>query len=144
MAGGEAAGKREGEAPQARGGPQGGGVKRFVNPYTFVPFPAAVERRRLAGITCLGQRLSGAFTVTWTFTSPFQAPEGASGTAVLRLPGTSVKGAVRAVHETLAGGCLRVFDAEFIPSYRDHAQVRGGEWKMAVVDKSTGMVSRSP
>ena len=70
-------------------------------------------------------RLSGAFTVTWTFTTAFQAPEGASGTTVLRLPGTSVKGAVRAVHETLAGGCLRVFDADFIPSYRDHAQVRG-------------------
>ena len=113
--------------------------KRFVNPYTFVPFPAAVERGAPGGHHWLGPgRLSGAFTVTWTFTTAFQASEGASGTAVLRLPGTSVKGAVRAVHETLAGGCLRVFDADFIPSYRDHAQVRGPEWKLAVVEKATG------
>ena len=113
--------------------------KRFVNPYTFVPFPAKVERGVPGGHHWLGPgRLSGAFTVTWTFTTQFQAPEGASGTEVLRLSGTSVKGAVRAVHETLAGGCLRVFDADFIPSYRDHAQVRGPEWKLAVVDKATG------
>ena len=112
--------------------------KRFVNPYTFVPFPATVERSAPGGHHLLGsERLSGAFTVTWTFTTAFQAPEGASGTAVLRLPGTSVKGAVRTVHETLAGGCLRVFDADFIPSYRDHAQVRGPEWKLAVVEKYT-------
>lgn len=112
--------------------------KRFVNPYTFVPFPAAIERGAPGGHHHLGLgRLSGAFTVTWMFTTPFQAPEGASGTNVLRLPGSSVKGAVRAVHETLAGGCLRVFDADFIPSYRDHAQVRGPEWKLAVVEKHT-------
>ena len=75
--------------------------------------------------------------MTWTFTTPFQAPDSSSSTAVLRLPGASVKGAVRAVHETLAGGCLRVFDADFIPSYRDHAQVRGAEWKLTVVEKAT-------
>ena len=113
--------------------------KRFVNPYTFVPFAATVERSAPGGHRRLGPgRLSGAFTVTWTFTTAFQAPEGASGTTALRLPGTSVKGAVRAVHETMAGGCLRVFDADFIPSYRDHAQVRGPEWKLAVVEKATG------
>ena len=113
--------------------------KRFVNPYTFVPFPVTVERSAPGGHHLLGPgRLSGAFTVTWTFTTAFLAPDGASGTDVLRLPGSSVKGAVRAVHETLAGGCLRVFDADFIPSYRDHAQVRGPEWKLAVVEKATG------
>lgn len=112
--------------------------ERFVNPYTFVPFPRAIERDVPGGHHRLGPgRLSGAFTVTWTFTTPLQAPEGASGTTVLRLPGTSVKGAVRAVHETMAGGCLRVFDADFIPSYRDHAQVRGSEWKLALVNKAT-------
>ena len=31
-----------------------------------------------------------------------------------------------------------MFDADFIPSYRDHAQVRGPEWKLAVVEKATG------
>ena len=42
--------------------------KRFVNPYTFVPFPATVERSAPGGHHWLGPgRLSGAFTVTWTF-----------------------------------------------------------------------------
>jgi CRISPR-associated protein (TIGR03986 family) len=113
--------------------------KRFVNPYTFVPFPEVIARGKPGGHHWLApERLSGAFTVTWEFTTPFQAPEGAAGTTVLRLPGASVKGAVRSVHEALAGGCLRVFDAEFIPSYRDHANVRGREWTLAVVDKATG------
>jgi RAMP superfamily len=112
--------------------------KRFVNPYTFVPFPETVVRGRPGGHHWLAPgRLSGAFTVTWKFVTGFQAPEGASGSAVLRLPGASVKGAVRSVHEVIAGGCLRVFDADFIPSYRDHAQVKDKEWKLAVVDKAT-------
>jgi hypothetical protein len=112
--------------------------KRFVNPYTFVPFPETLARGMPGGHHWLApDRLSGAFTVTWEFVTQFQAPEGASGTAVLRLPGASVKGAVRSVHEVIAGGCLRVFDADFIPSYRDHAQVRKDNWKLAVVDKQT-------
>ena len=111
---------------------------RFVNPYTFVPFPERISRGKPAGHHLLADgNLSGTFTVTWTFTSPFQALEGQSGTTVLRLPGSSVKGAVRSVHETLAGGCLRVFDDEFIPSYRDQATVRGPEWTMAVVEEHT-------
>jgi hypothetical protein len=115
-------------------------LRRFINPYTFVPFPAAVERSAPGGHHRLGPgRLSGAFTVTWKFATAFQAPDGSSGAAVLRLPGTSVKGAVRAVHESLAGGCLRIFDADFIPSYRDHARVRDpAVWKLAVVEKATG------
>jgi len=111
---------------------------RFVNPYTFVPLPETIDRQPPGGHHWLAPgRLSGSFTVTWTFTSPFQAPDGASGTAALRLPGASVKGAVRSVHETLAGGCLRVFDADFIPSYRDHAQVRDRAWRLAVVEHGT-------
>jgi RAMP superfamily len=114
-------------------------LKRFVNPYTFVPFPETVARGAPGGHHWLApDRLSGAFTVTWEFATQFQAPEGAFGTTVLRLPGASVKGAVRSVHEVIAGGCLRVFDAGFIPSYRDHAQVRGADWTLAVVEKATG------
>ena len=112
--------------------------KRFVNPYTFVPFQTTVARGAPGGHHWLApDRLSGAFTVAWEFMTQFQAPEGASGTAVLRLPGASVKGAVRSVHEVIAGGCLRVFDADFIPSYRDHAQVKKDDWKLAVVHKAT-------
>jgi CRISPR-associated protein (TIGR03986 family) len=111
---------------------------RFINPYTFVPFPERIDRRKPAWHHRLADgHLSGTFTVTWTFTSPFQAPEGAAGTTELRVPGSSVKGAVRSVHETLAGGCLRVFDGDFIPSYRDVPAVRPEEWTLAQVAQST-------
>jgi CRISPR-associated protein (TIGR03986 family) len=111
---------------------------RFVNPYTFVPFPERIDRRRPPGHAWLApDGLSGTFTVTWTFTSPFQAPDGAASAAELRLPGSSVKGAVRSVHEALAGGCLRIFDENFVPSYRDAATVRSAEWALAVVTDAT-------
>ena len=107
-------------------------AERFINPYTFVPFPERIDRREPSGHHLLADgNLSGIFTVTWAFTSPFQAPEGQSGMTMLRLPGSSVKGAVRSVHEALAGGCLRVFDEEFIPSYRDQARLPAGDWSMA-------------
>jgi CRISPR-associated protein (TIGR03986 family) len=110
----------------------------FINPYTFVPFPERIARAEPPGHALLGKgRLSGSFTVTWEFTTPFQAQEEVSGTALLRLPGSSVKGAIRSVHEALAGGCLRVFDDQFTPSYRDVANVRADSWTMATVTEAT-------
>jgi hypothetical protein len=111
--------------------------RSFINPYTFVPFPGKIIRSEPAGHDRLGDGMvSGSFTVTWEFTTPFQAPKGASGTPLV-LPGSSVKGAVRSVHEALAGGCLRIFDDEFIPSYRDAAGVRNEGWTLAVVAEAT-------
>jgi hypothetical protein len=113
-------------------------ARRFINPYTFVPFPETLQRGEPAWHHMLADgNVSGTFTVTWTFTSPFQAPAGASETTVLRLPGSSVKGAVRSVHEALAGGCLRVFDEDFIPSYRDTPSVRSADWTLAQVTAAT-------
>lgn len=40
------------------------------------------------------------------------------------IPGSALHGAVRSLHETLTGSCLRVFDAEFIPTYRQQAEVK--------------------
>lgn len=112
--------------------------RRFINPYTFVSFPARVARCAPAGHHLLGDgRLSGTFTVTWEFTTPFQAPPGASGTIALRVPGSSVKGAVRSVHEALTGGCLRVFDEDFVPSYRDTPTPRSADWTLAQVSEAT-------
>ncbi|MFC7617294.1 hypothetical protein ACFQV2_31595 [Actinokineospora soli] len=47
-----------------------------------------------------------------------------------------MKGAVRSLHETVAGGCVRVFDGEFVPRYRD-AAVRSviGDVVLAVVHR---------
>jgi len=113
-------------------------AREFINPYTFVPFPERIDRDRPAGHQMLGDgRLCGTFTVTWTFSSPFQAPEGMSGTTVLEVPGSSVKGAVRSVHEVLAGGCLRVFGADFVPSYRDTPKPRPEGWTLAQVVTAT-------
>jgi CRISPR-associated protein (TIGR03986 family) len=112
--------------------------ERFINPYTFVPFPERVDRREPGGHHLLrGGRLSGSMTVVWDMLAPLQAPEGVSGRSVVRLPGASVKGAMRAAHETLAGGCLRVFDEGFLPSYRDQARVVDDEWTLGQVRQST-------
>ncbi|WP_345075196.1 hypothetical protein [Phytohabitans flavus] len=113
--------------------------RRFINPYTFVPFPEAVVREPPAGHHLLAAgRLGGMFRVRFEFASPMQAPEGAVSGQHLRLPGASVKGAVRSLHETLAGGCLRVLDEEFVPSYRDVAAALAARWTLAVVEEVTG------
>lgn len=54
----------------------------------------------------------------------------------LFIPGSSVHGALRAVHETLTGSCLRVFDPAFTPVYRDVASTdhRKG-WRLGVVEE---------
>lgn len=107
---------------------------RFVNPYTFVPFPGRVVRREPAGHEWLAPgRLSGRLVVRWELTGPAQAPDGSADGAVLRFPGSSVKGVVRSVHETLAGGCLRIVDEAFVPSYRDTASALSDDWTLAVV-----------
>jgi hypothetical protein len=112
--------------------------RRFINPYTFIPFPAGITREKPCGHDALAHdRLSGRFTVRWTMTSPMQAPSGSVDGQRLRLPGASVKGAVRSLHETLAGGCLRILDQDFVPSYRDMAAVPPEEWTLAVVDTVT-------
>ncbi|MEO3747195.1 TIGR03986 family CRISPR-associated RAMP protein [Plantactinospora sp. B5E13] len=111
---------------------------RFVNPYTFVPFPARIVRGEPAGHDRLAPgRMSGRLVVRWEFTAPVQAPDSSVDGGELRFPGSSVKGAVRSVHETLAGGCLRVVDPEFVPSYRDTASALSDEWTLAVVSEVT-------
>ncbi|MEO5874829.1 MAG: TIGR03986 family CRISPR-associated RAMP protein [Streptosporangiaceae bacterium] len=53
------------------------------------------------------------------------------------VPGSSVKGAVRSLHETLMGGCLRVLDEEFVPVYREPAVAKPEGWWLGVVREST-------
>ena len=48
-----------------------------------------------------------------------------------------MKGAVRSLHETLMGGCLRVVDEDFVPVYRQPAVVKDEDWRLAVVTKAT-------
>lgn len=109
----------------------------FVNPYTFVPLPEVIERFQPRGHASQGtDGLSGWFDVEWTFASEFVLPQDhppipLSG-EVLQIPGSTVKGSVRSVHEVLANGCLRVFDGELMPIHREVTVVHD-HWKVAVV-----------
>jgi len=83
----------------------------FINPYTFVPLPPAVRRSAPAGHRELGEgRLSGAFRVRWTLRSPLLLPQDDQTEGPVVVPGSSIKGSVRSIHEVLVDGCLRVLD----------------------------------
>jgi hypothetical protein len=115
-------------------------MAEFINPYTFVPLPAAIGRSRPGGHHFAGHRnVSGAMTVEWTLRTPLLLPQAhrpvRAGQVVI--PGSSVKGAVRSLHETLMGGCLRVVDEEFVPVYRQPAVAKDRDWQLAVVTKAT-------
>lgn len=124
------------------------GTGVFINPYTFVPFPEGeLDRGEPAGHESLGgsegvPRYIGRIDYRLTAKSRVlirgrtngqeSTPPSRAGTPVI--PGSSLHGALRAMHETLVGGCLRVFDAAFRPSYRDVvvAGLNNG-WDLAVV-----------
>lgn len=78
-------------------------------------------------------------TVEWTLRTPLLLPQAhrpvRAGQVVI--PGSSVKGALRSLHEALMGGCLRVVDEEFVPVYRQPAVAKDGDWRLAVVTEAT-------
>ncbi|MEU6026959.1 TIGR03986 family CRISPR-associated RAMP protein [Streptomyces tauricus] len=134
----------------------GAGVGRggFVNPYTFVQVPKEEPepgwRKEPAGHGQLAEeRYAGVVEVTLTARSPLllrQVYAGDDGVFPRRLlpgfegpvpylPGSSLAGAVRSLHETLAGGCLRVFDGDFRPGYRDQVHGRAPGWRLARVEE---------
>jgi hypothetical protein len=119
----------------------------FVNPYTFVPMPRRVTRDKPRGHLGLGDDgRTGWFDVTWEFVSEYLLPQDApalDSASALAIPGSSIKGAVRSVHEVLADGCLRVFDGDTLPVHRESA-VHHAEWTLSVVcevDETTGAVT---
>lgn len=124
----------------------------FVNPYTFVQVPKGETepgwRAAPAGHERLAQgRYSGVLEVELTARSPlllrnaYADVDGAFPRRFLfgfegrvpYLPGSSLAGAVRSLHETLAGGCLRIFNGDFRPGYRDQVQPRPPGWRLARV-----------
>lgn len=120
----------------------------FVNPYSFVPLPKAVLRTMPLGHSGdASGMLCGRVEVTWTLQTPLLLPKGAraerwlTGDGRISIPGSSIKGAVRSLHETMFNGCLRVVNEEFTPSYRMSAReaelAKGEHWRLAVVAEST-------
>ncbi|MFF4128268.1 hypothetical protein ACFYYP_32490 [Microbispora rosea] len=112
----------------------------FIDPYTFVPLPDSIPRAAPAGhhMATVGN-VCGGMTVTWTLLTPLLLPavhDRVIGGRVV-VPGSSVKGSVRSLHETLMGGCLRVVDEEFVPVYRQPAVIQDEGWWLGVVREST-------
>lgn len=122
----------------------------FVNPYAFVPLPPEV--RRAKPVLHVGQAegvelYSGTIDVTWKLVTPLVLPGSAKNAAFardegwiqpdgsIRIPGSSIKGAVRSLHEALFNGCFRVVDEDYVPGYRDPAGNPPDEadWTLAVV-----------
>lgn len=111
----------------------------FINPYTFVPLPRGVDRSRPRGHATMGpDGLSGWFDWTLDFVTPLALPPDlrhTEGTA-LRYPGSSLRGALRNLHETLAHGCLREIDLDYTPVHREPMNVyRPADFRLGVVTK---------
>jgi len=111
-------------------------VADFVNPYTFVPLVQEPERSSPAGHAAMEDRLSGVLRVRLTARTPLliggyertdgtakvpDVPRRADGTPMVA--GSGLLGAVRSVHEALAGGCLRVLDEDWVAVHRHPASV---------------------
>ena len=120
----------------------------FVNPYSFVPLPSDVKRQPRSGHDGRATEpvYSGWIDVEWRLETPLLLPANAEAEKWIRpdgsvnLPGSSLKGAVRALHESIFNGCLRIVDEDFVPSYRDPAGKPDdeGQWRLAIVLADAG------
>lgn len=94
----------------------------FINPYTFVPLPKIVRRRAPRGHHRLaGDGVSGWFTWKLSLVTDLVLPSDHAHPidAILDYPGSSLRGALRSMHETIAGGCMRVLNETYVPIHRD-------------------------
>lgn len=113
----------------------------FVNPYNYIPLPESVPREAPCGHDRQHEgRRSGRIAITWTARSPLLFGDGQTKgletdpSGGYRVSGTSLKGSLRSLHEAITGSCLRVFDEEFVPVYRQPAAVQPGR-QLAVVSE---------
>lgn len=130
-------------------------MAQFVNPYTFVPLGASVERHAPSGHAQLARgNLSGFLAITLTARTPLliggygskekpELPRRASDEKVI-IPGSGLMGAVRSLHETFVGGCMRVLDTGFVPAHRHPASTSvTRDLRLAVVsDVKNGQATR--
>lgn len=121
-------------------------IEVFVNPYSFVPMPNDVKRAEPIGHSGKPREevFSGSIDVTWTLATPLLLPATAAQEGWIqrdgriRLPGSSIKGAVRSLHEAMFNGCFRIVDDGFVPAYRDPVSgpLDTSEWRLAIVTAS--------
>lgn len=114
----------------------------FVNPYSFVPAGSGEGASGRAKPTFhdgrTGGTYSGSVDVSWALHGPLLLPATAeeegwiSKGKTVRIPGSSIAGAVRSVHETMFRGCYRIVDLDYMPSYREAAKT-DDDLRLAVV-----------
>ena len=131
---------------------------RFVNPYAFLPLAQEVRRRPLGrpegetnvvdtishdvGDGRAAELLSGSITLAYELKTDMLLPVGGERDAVDKtgrviLPGSTLKGATRSLHEALFNGCFRVVDLDFVPGYRMAAVADESDtWRLALVTLS--------
>lgn len=109
----------------------------FINPYSFVPLPERMHRARPRGHACLApDGLSGWFN--WVLTMRTElllaADQPGLDDQLLSYPGSSLRGALRSLHEAMAGGCMRILDDSYVPVHREPMNAyRDGKDQLAVV-----------
>ncbi len=121
----------------------------FVNPYTFVPLPTSVTRGEPNGHATMPRgSVSGRFPWQLPLESPLLVGDGElpiSG-GFVSYPGSSLRGTLRSMHESLAGGCMRVLDEDYVPVHREPMNAYDPQAdRLAVVDAVdpiTGRVTR--
>ncbi|SYZ32981.1 CRISPR-associated protein [Propionibacterium australiense] len=109
----------------------------FINPYTFVPLPEQIRRSKPKGHEALKlDAVSGWFTWRLTFKTPLVYPVEdlpITKDGSIRYPGSALRGALRNLHESLTGSCLRILDDEYLPVHREPMSVGAQEHRLAVV-----------
>ena len=122
-----------------------------INPYTFLPLSEVIDKSAPHGHRSMGSdRISGSFTLTLTARSPLligplvedgdSPPKSADGTQMI-IPGSSLAGAVRAIHEAMNNSCLRVIDGGYRAVHRQAVSsqiltdLKASTLRMAIVTK---------
>ncbi len=115
---------------------------RFVNPYAFVPLADKASANHGQPTWHDGRDpnlYSGTIELTWRLRTPLLLPanaakEGWLAGDTVRVPGSSIAGATRSLHEALFNGCFRVIDDTYLPGYRE-AATSDATMVLAVVTK---------
>jgi len=115
--------------------------RAFVNPYNFVPLGAGLNNRRREPNLHLGigdDRRTGRIRVEYTAVTPLAISGTGRGEEAdphrpifdgnsWIVPGSSLSGPVRAIHEALTDSCLRIVDLDYVPIHRDVAKPRDNQ-----------------
>ena len=111
----------------------------FINPYTFVPLPDHVDRAAPNSHHGDPHLLIGWVDLTYELLTdlvlPCDCQPDASLPQPITLPGSGIRGAVRALHEVIAGGCMRVVNLDYLPVHRETTEDAKSRQVLATVTR---------